>query len=195
MDEHGIGCVLMAAGASSRFGADKLSAKLGGVSLLRRAALAVPAERLGSVALVTARKEGLELADEFGFIPVINTEPERGASLTVRLGLEAVRPCAAALFMTADQPLLRRETVARLIDAWLERPEHIAALAHGGVRGNPCLFPERYFTELLALEGDCGGSAVIRRHPEALLLVEAPAEELADVDTARDLAELASDIR
>ncbi len=191
MDEHGIGCVLMAAGASSRFGGDKLSAELGGVSLLRRAALAVPAERLGSVALVTARREGLSLAEEFGFTPVINAEPERGASLTVRLGLEAVRPCAAALFMTADQPLLRRETVSRLIDAWLEQPERIAALAHGGVRGNPCLFPARFFPELLALEGDRGGSAVIRRHPEALLLVEAPAEELADVDTARDLAELA----
>ena len=109
----------------------------------------------------------------------------------MRLGLKAVRPCAAALFMTADQPLLRRETVARLIDAWLEQPERIAALAHGGVRGNPCLFPARFFPELLALEGDRGGSAVIRRHPEALLLVEAPAEELADVDTARDLAELA----
>ena len=147
----------MAAGASSRFGGDKLSAELGGVSLLRRAALAVPAERLSSVALVTARREGLALAEEFGFTPVINAEPERGASLTVRLGLKAVRPCAAALFMTADQPLLRRETVARLIDAWLEQPERIAALAHGGVRGNPCLFPARFFPELLALEGDRGG--------------------------------------
>ena len=93
--------------------------------------------------------------------------------------------------MTADQPLLRRETVERLIDAWLAQPERIAALAHSGVRGNPCIFPARYFDELLALEGDRGGSAVIRQHPEALLLVEAAAEELADVDTARDLAELA----
>lgn len=191
MDEHGIGCVLMAAGASSRFGADKLSARLGGVSLLRRAALAVPAERLRAVALVTARPEGRALAEEFGFTLVENAEPGRGASLTVRLGLKAVRPCAAALFMTADQPLLRRETVERLIDAWLAQPERIAALAHSGVRGNPCIFPARYFDELLALEGDRGGSAVIRRHPEALLLVEAAAEELADVDTARDLAELA----
>lgn len=191
MAEHGIGCVLMAAGASSRFGADKLSARLGGMSLLRRAALAVPSERLRTVALVTARPEGRALAVEFGFRLVENTEPERGASLTVRLGLEAVRPCDAALFMTADQPLLRRETVERLIDAWLAQPERIAALAHSGVRGNPCIFPARYFDELLALEGDCGGSAVIRQHPEALLLVEAAAEELADVDTARDLAELA----
>lgn len=181
----------MAAGASSRFGADKLSARLGGVSLLRRATLAVPSERLRTVALVTARSEGRALAVEFGFRLVENTEPERGASLTVRLGLEAVRPCDAALFMTADQPLLRRETVERLIDAWLAQPERIAALAHGGVRGNPCIFPAQYFDELLALEGDRGGSAVIRQHPEALLLVEAAAEELADVDTARDFAELA----
>lgn len=89
--------------------------------------------------------------------------------------------------MTADQPLLRSSTVSRLIGAWLEQPEHIAALAHAGARGNPCLFPARYFPELLALEGECGGSAVIRRHPDALLLVEAEASELLDVDRRSDL--------
>lgn len=105
----------------------------------------------------------------------------------MQLGLEAIQPCDAALFMTADQPLLRSSTVSRLIGAWLEQPEHIAALAHAGARGNPCLFPARYFPELLALEGECGGSAVIRRHLDALLLVEAEASELLDVDRRSDL--------
>ena len=38
-----------------------------------------------------------------------------------------------------------------------------------------------------ALEGDHGGSAVIRRHPDLLLLVEAPPQELTDVDTPQAL--------
>ena len=42
--------------------------------------------------------------------------------------------------------------------------------------------------ELMALEGDRGGSGVIRRHEEALLLVEAAEEELWDVDTPQALA-------
>lgn len=190
MCEGGIGCVLMAAGAASRFGADKLAVELGGRSLLRRACEAVPAWRLNRVCIVTARPEGIELARKFGFLHVLNDRPELGASLTVRLGLRALPGCRAALFMTADQPLLRRETVERLLDAWLEQPDRIAALAHCGVRGNPCIFPAAYFPELLALEGDRGGSAVIKRHPEALLLVEADARELMDVDSRGDLGRL-----
>mgnify|MGYP005936681447 CR=1 FL=1 len=134
MAEHGIGCVLMAAGASSRFGADKLSARLGGVSLLRRAALAVPSERLRTVALVTARSEGRALAVEFGFRLVENTEPERGASLTVRLGLEAVRPCDAALFMTAingTQNTLSPDAVDEAV-ALLHKARQVYCLGQGG---------------------------------------------------------------
>ena len=70
------------------------------------------------------------------------------------------------------------------------RPDCIAALSHGGVRGNPCVFPARFFPELLALEGDRGGSAVIKSHPDALRLFEAPARELLDVDTPEALRAL-----
>ena len=92
--------------------------------------------------------------------------------------------------MVSDQPLLRRESVERLLDAWLAQPQKIAALGHGGVRGNPCLFPARYFPQLLALEGDQGGSAVIARHPEDLLVVETDPRELLDVDTRQALEAL-----
>lgn len=187
-----IGCVLMAAGSASRFGSDKLAVRLGGQSLLRRASLAVPAARLWKTALVTSRAEGRELAREFGFVSVENNRPELGASLTVRLGLEAVMPCDAALFMAADQPMLSRFSVEQLLEAWEANPGSIAALASKGRRGNPVVFPEKYFGELLSLEGDIGGSAVIRRHPEALLTVEAGELELQDVDYVSDL-ELFSD--
>ncbi len=190
MEAPRIACIIMAAGASSRFGGDKLAEELGGRSLLRRACEAVPARRFSRVCLVTCRQEGLALAAEFGFTRVANGRPELGASLTVRLGLEAAGPCDAALFMASDQPLLRRATVERLLDAWLGEREKIAALSHDGVRGNPVIFPSAYFPELLCLEGDRGGSAVIRRHPQALLLVEAEASELADVDVAADLEAL-----
>ena len=59
-----------------------------------------------------------------------------------------------------------------------------------GIRGNPCLFPARFFPELRALQGDCGGSAVIRRHEDALLLYEVPAGQLTDVDTRDALTAL-----
>ena len=63
----------------------------------------------------------------------------------------------------------------------------IVGAAHNGHRGNPCLFPARFFPELCALEGDRGGSSVIRRHEDALRLVEAAEPELFDCDTKQAL--------
>lgn len=74
-----VGCILMAAGASSRFGSDKLAVDLDGRSLLRRACEAVPREKLSKVCIVTARAEGISLAAEFGFQHVLNDRPEAGA--------------------------------------------------------------------------------------------------------------------
>lgn len=185
-----IGCVVMAAGNARRFGENKLLEQWQGRSLIRRALDAVPMKELSEVVVVSRYPAVLEMAREYCFRAVENPCPDLGASHTVALGVQALSHCDGILFMVADQPMLRRSTVADLVGFFREEPERIAALAHEGQRGNPCLFPRRFFPELLALEGDRGGSAVIRRHPEALRLMECGAEELADVDTREDLAAL-----
>ena len=55
----------------------------------------------------------------------------------------------------------------------------------------PCLFPARFFPELRSLTEDQGGSTVIRRHQEELVLVEVPACQLEDVDEPQALLALA----
>lgn len=185
-----LGCVVMAAGNARRFGQNKLAAQLRGRSLILRTLEAVPAERFHRVAVVSQYPGVLELAEAFHFLPLRNAHPDRGVSHTISLGLDALADCDGALFLVSDQPLLKRESVRSLAELWRSHPDKITALAHGGVRGNPCIFPARFFPELLALEGDRGGSAVIRRHEEDLLLLEAPPEELADVDTPEVLERL-----
>ena len=182
-----IGCVVMAAGDARRFGENKLAAVLDGKTLIRRALEAVPAEAFSAVAVVTQYEQVEELARSFGFLPVHTAHPDWGISHTIRLGLEALGPCDAALFQVSDQPLLCRETVAAETAFFRKHPDKLVGLSHGGVRGNPCIFPARYFPELLALREDHGGSTVIRRHEEDLLLFEAPAGELEDVDTSAAL--------
>ena len=73
---------------------------------------------------------------------------------------------------------------------YVSHPDRLVGVAHGGVRGNPCIFPARFFPELRQLLGDQGGGAVIRRHLDELLLLEVPAWELADVDTVQALETL-----
>ena len=188
-----LGCVVLAAGSARRFGANKLTAELRGRSLVLRALEAVPAERFEKVVVVTQYPEVMRLAGAFRFAAVHNPHPEEGLSRSVALGLTELRDCDGVLFCVSDQPLLRRESVAELVDRWRACPDKIAALGHGGVRGNPCLFPARFFPELMALEGDHGGSTVIRRHEEELLLLEVPAAELHDVDTVQALEALGAE--
>lgn len=182
------GCVVLAAGSARRFGGNKLTAAVEGVALIRRALSAVPAERFSRVAVVTQYPEIRELTKEFSFTPVRNDAPEAGVSRSIALGLAALGNCPGALFLVADQPLLRRESVDALVTLWQEKPDGIAALGHGGVRGNPCLFPARLFPELRALQGDRGGAAVIRRHEDLLTLLEVDPRELQDADTPEALA-------
>lgn len=182
-----IGCVVMAAGDARRFGENKLAALFDGKTLIRRALEAVPSEEFSAVAVVTQYPEVEDLAAEFGFIPVRNPHPDWGISHTIRLGLEALGDCGAALFQVSDQPMLCRETVAAEVAFFREHPDKLVGLSHGGVRGNPCIFPAAYFPELLALTEDHGGSSVIRRHEEDLLLFECPAQELEDADTRQAL--------
>lgn len=185
-----LGCVVMAAGNARRFGENKLSAEVDGKTLARRALEAVPAGRFSAVAVVTQYPEIEALAGEFGFLAVKNQQPDWGISHTISLGLEAVGACDGVLFQVSDQPLLRQDSVAAVVDAYLRQPDKIAALAHNGVRGNPCLFPARFFPELLALREDHGGNTVIRAHGADLVLVEAAERELTDVDSKGALQEL-----
>lgn len=187
-----VGCVVMAAGNARRFGANKLRAELNGEPLFLRTLRAVSTDQLDAVAVVSQYAEILQAAEALRFTALRNDQPDLGVSHTIELGLNALADCDGVLFQVSDQPLLRQESVAALVSLWRKNPGSIAALSHEGVRGNPCLFPARLFPELLALTGDRGGSAVIRKHPDDLLLLEVSAEELWDVDTPEAMEALLS---
>lgn len=190
-----LGCIIMAAGESRRFGENKLLQTFDGVPLYRRALNAVPTEAFHRVYVVTAYEPIASLAEQMGFSVISNPNPELGVSHTIRLGLEQLQNCDGAVFMTADQPLLTRQTLLKLTTAFLQNPTAILAVSHDGQRGNPCLFPRDLFEELMALQGDTGGSRVIRAHADRLQLIEVPQQELADCDTAQLLQALEQDFQ
>ena len=156
-----IGCVLMAAGNSTRFGGNKLLTDFFGKTLIERAMEAIPRDKLCRAAVVSQYDEALSMALDFDFLTVRNDRPEDGVSRTIRLGLDALGDVDAAMFMVADQPLLRRESVAGEIDFFAKNANSIVAMGHGARRGNPVIFPQEFFDELKALRGERGGGAVM----------------------------------
>lgn len=181
-----LGCVVMAAGSARRFGENKLSAVIDGRSLMERTLDAVPGELFETTVVVTQYDWVEALAGQRGFLPIRNDEPEKGLSRTIQLGLTALSELDGVLFLVSDQPWLKQETVAAEVRLFLENCEKIVALSHDGQRGNPCIFPKRFFPQLLTLEGDRGGSAVIRQHEDDLLLLETDEIELRDIDTKEE---------
>ncbi len=184
-----LACILMAAGASSRFGGNKLLAELHGKPLFQYALEAIPAGLFDRILVVTGQGAIAEKARHMGFTPLWNNCPQEGVSRTIRLGLEGAGDCDGALFMTADQPLLSAETLTRLTRAFEREPDCIHAAAYNGRRGNPVLFPGFLFEELCKLNGDVGGGKVIKAHPHLLRLTEVPEMELFDCDTKEALEE------
>lgn len=183
-----IAAVILAAGLSTRFGSQKLLHPVEGKPMLAHTLDALAEldfyTRICVLSNATAALSALVQAANFAVCH--NPAPKQGLSQSVKRGLAAA--CAKGdldgiLFAVGDQPYLQRQSIARLLEAFHAHPQHIVALAKNGRRGNPVLFPQSLFFELEGIAGDCGGSMVIKKHPERLLLCEAgEARELIDMD-------------
>ena len=179
------GCVIMASGLGKRFGTNKLMADFHGEPMILRALAAT--EGLFSDRVVVTRHESIaSLCRERNVDVVLHNLPNR--SDTVRLGLEALGDLDCCVFLPGDQPLLRRETVAMLLENWKENPDKIIRPVYEDTVGSPVLFPSWAFLELRSLPEGKGGSAVVRNHPHDVLQVPvADPFELADADTPETL--------
>ncbi len=188
-----IGCVLMAAGNAKRFGENKLSRKLNGVSLIDRALQCIPKEKFHKVVVVSQYDEVMKKAENMGFDTTKNEHPDFGISHTIKLGLEKTFDCDAVMFMVSDQPLLKKESVSKMIDFYQNNCDCIVGMSYDCVRGNPCIFPKLYFDELKKLTEDRGGNTVIRKHEDKLKLFSTThPDELSDIDTREDLEKLSN---
>lgn len=185
-----VAAVVLAGGASRRFGGNKLAAEVDGLTLLERSLLAPLKAGLAQTIVVTGAYHA-DLASVLARYPVQvvhNPDWAEGMSTTLRAGLAALGPATqAAVLCLADQPFLPPAVVTGLVDAWRRGRAPIVAPMAGGTRRNPVLFDRPLFPELMAVSGDEGGRSVIRRHEAQMEAV--PFTETAwfkDIDTVED---------
>jgi molybdenum cofactor cytidylyltransferase len=185
--------VLLAAGSGRRFGGDKLLHEVDGVPMIERALTLFGNQPFCVRVCVT--KPGAEdfhkRAGAHGFVPVVNPDAERGIGTSTAVGTSAAESLCPVLdgilYAVCDQPYLTELSVGRMLRAFSRMPTDILALCYCAVRGNPVIFPREFFPELRALDGDVGGGAVIKKHPERLVLEECEyGNEVDDIDTRED---------
>ena len=183
-----IGCVIMASGLGKRFGGNKLMADFHGKPMIQRSLDATNGLFARRV-VVTRHEQVAALCREQHVDVVLHDLPNRND--TVRLGLQALGDLDACMFLPGDQPLLRRETVAMLLEHRKENPHSIIRPAYEDTEGSPVLFPSWAFPELMDLPEGKGGGIVIKNHPHAVHRVSiADPFELADADTPEILETL-----
>jgi molybdenum cofactor cytidylyltransferase len=184
--------LLLAAGASRRFGAPKLLQDLRGKPLVRWSA-EVLAGAVDEV-IVVVPPDHRDLRDALAGLDVqyvVNEFPERGIGSSIARGAAALGAgVSAVLIALADEPWVDPRVTERVIEAWRAAMSKIVQPRFRGVPGHPVLFPRAVFGELRAATGDEGARAVVQRDPSRLVVVEVDAHEPADVDTPVDLDRL-----
>jgi molybdenum cofactor cytidylyltransferase len=185
--------VVLAAGASTRFGRNKLLLQLGGESLARRAAKAALEGGLDPVVVVLGH-EADRIGQELLGLPVrtiVNPDYALGMNTSVRAGVEAVpEEAAAVVVLLADMPFVTGDMITRLVQAYRQTRAPLVASDYEGVHAPPTLYARPLFPELGGPGGDGRGRRVVKRHAEEAVRVTWPSDRLADVDREEDWGQI-----
>lgn len=184
--------ILLAAGAGSRFGGDKLLYRLPDgtpIAVAAAARLRPACDRL--VAVVRPGDAALAALLAAAGCEII-TCPEAGGGMghSLAAGVRATAGAGAWLVALADMPFIASATHQALA-ACLRTGASLVASQYRGKRGHPVGFSGIWLAQLAALSGDQGARAILAQHGQHLLLcdVDDPGV-LQDIDRPEDLAQL-----
>ena len=187
--------LLLASGASRRFGSNKLLAPLDGRPVVRWSAEALAGAVEKTWVVVPARSSEVRSAlDGLPVRCVENLVADEGMASSIRAGIAALPAEADAVVITlGDQPLIEGDVIRRVVATWRISPAPRGAVvaSYEDGRGHPVLFGAALFPALQALEGDRGARELLASLGEAVAVVDVPGERPVDVDTPEALASLA----
>jgi molybdenum cofactor cytidylyltransferase len=99
------------------------------------------------------------------------------------------QPPDAVLLMLADQPLLDREFLNRLICHFQDGDGEIVCTDYGSKKGTPAIFHNKFFSALARLSGEEGAGGLIAAYPASVYSLEG-GRRIFDLDTPADFHKL-----
>ena len=180
--------LVLAAGASRRYGAPKLAEAIAGEPLVRRVVRSVSSAGLPAVVVTgpeaeSVRKalEGLEVAF------VDNPDAAEGMASSIRSGVTALGAAVeAVVILPGDQPSTPADLIRELCRVYRDTGAPAVAPVYRGVQGPPVLFSRALFSELTALRGDRGARVVLEAHADSAAFVAIDEPMPPDLDTPED---------
>lgn len=190
-ENNRMGLVIMASGLGKRFGGNKLVENLDNRPVIKWI-IDITDNLFDKRVVVTRNKEVKALCDEINLECILHELPNRND--TVRLGLSSMMEDIDYCFFTpGDQPLIKKESIAKLIEKANDNPNKIVRTCYGDIVGSPVGFPKAFFDELLKLPEGKGGGWIAKNNSALLCTIEVQDEyELWDIDTVEDLKKVKS---
>jgi molybdenum cofactor cytidylyltransferase len=186
--------IVLAAGASSRFGSPKQLVRFQRQPLIQRVIAGATELAGGAVSVVL----GAYAAEIAATLPpgsasiIVNRDWQEGIGSSIRAAVARLPgACDGVLLLLADQPLVGSHSLNRLAAAWRRQPRSIIASRYGAVTGVPAIFPRWCFSDLAALRGDQGARILLRRYADHVVRLAHPEAEV-DIDYPEDLLNLPS---
>ena len=181
-----IAALVLAAGASTRFGSPKQLARIGDRTML--ASVIDTAREANLTPILVIVPPGIAVPSDV--VPLVNTDPTAGLSRSLRMGIAAVPPdVGAAVILLGDQPTLTAETIRVVVGAARGDRPVVAARADGRL-GPPILLLREAFRLTHQASGDEGLRSILTDYAQLVTPVDVAAHP-PDVDTPADLAALA----
>jgi molybdenum cofactor cytidylyltransferase len=186
----GVSALILAAGGSRRFVADKRLARLpGGSGVLEQTVDHCLQAGLDVLLVLGPGDEALaEGFEQQGIRTLIATGAAGGMGCSLAAGVAGLVDTAAVLVVLADMPYVKPMTLRGLADRLLSGAGIVRPI-YKGRAGNPVGFNSRYLTTLAGLSGDKGARDILRDNPGGLTEweVDDPGV-IEDIDYPEDLS-------
>ncbi len=142
--ENDLHVIVLAAGASRRFGSPKQLIRVDGRPMLHTAVANAVSLAGGAVSVVLGSGAS-ELAGLLRHTPatvVVNRQWEEGMGSSLRTAMSRLQGAPqAVLVMLADQAALTLEDLRRLVAGWRRNPDSVVAASYSGIVGPPRPLP------------------------------------------------------
>ena len=180
-----ITAIVLASGYSSRMGENKLLLLKDGIPMIEHLFKELFKLNFYKVIVITQYNEVKKLAESYTYRSIINNNPQRGISESIKLGVKNTDTSSDFMFFTGDQPFLRGKVIKKLMD--ISGNRYIAVPRLLGKRKSPVIFGKFYREELLKLDGDTGGKEIINRNLNSVRYLDFyGGNDFMDIDTMEE---------
>lgn len=193
-----ISAILLTAGLSSRMeGENKMLLPLSDSTVVQKTFEQLLAAGVDEIVVVTGREsDSVQLriknyeSGKTRF--VYNPDYEKGLTTSIQAGLEAIDHSDAVMICLGDMPLLKVDDYRFLMDSFANQNQYcIQVPFYKGQKGNPVIFAQKHFQEILNHTEMNGCSAVVQRNSESVCRIEVSSDHfIQDIDTPEDYQQI-----